>query len=234
MTINVEMITCERFDLKSSSIFVRLTALIGATVALGGCATAKVANVASAQVSNFRPSEVLVEVRPAMSSGDPNVALASKVSEKLQVALIKKLTKSRITAEAYAPGEALAGAATLRVTITRADPGNAVERFLIGFGFGQAKLQASAEFDVDKAVPAQSMTTFVISSHSGYKPGLVLPGSVAAATGDAIHLAIGGGIDVAMSIPGGMSRPVRATTNAIVGQLEKYYAQIGWHRPVRA
>jgi hypothetical protein len=173
----------------------------------------------------------LVDVRPALNAGDPNADLAADVSRKVQAALIKKLTKAGVTAEAYAPGRARAGAATLYVAITGAVPGNTAERILIGFGVGQAKLQASAELETDKATLGQSMTKFVISSDSGYKPGMIVPGGVAAATGNVIHLAIGGGIKIATSVHGGMSILVAETTTAIVGQLEKYYEQVGWTWP---
>jgi hypothetical protein len=198
---------------------------------LAGCASADVTGIASTNISTPRPGEILVDVRPALKTGDPNADLAADVSRKLQSALIKKLTKAGATAEANAPGVARAGAATLHVAITGAIAGNTAERILIGFGAGQAKLQASAELENGRAGPGQSMTNFVISGDSGYKPGMIVPGVVSAATGNVIHLAIGGGIKLATSVHGGMSVVVDETAAAIVGQLEKYYEEVGWSWP---
>jgi hypothetical protein len=198
---------------------------------LAGCATADVASIASINTSTPRPAEILVDVRPALNAGNPNAELAADVSAKLQSALTKRLTQAGITAEAYAPGMGRAGAATLHVAITGAVPGNTAERILIGFGVGQAKLQASAELETVKVPPGQSMTNFVVSSNSGYQPGMIMPAGVAAATGNVIHFAIGGGIKLATSSHGGMSAVVDETTRAITGQLEKYYQQVGWIWP---
>ena len=101
---------------------------------LAGCATADVASIASINTSTPRPAEILVDVRPAFNPSNPNAEAAADVSAKLQSALIKKLTKAGITAEACVPGMARAGAATLHVAITSAVPGNTAKRILIGFG----------------------------------------------------------------------------------------------------
>lgn len=211
-----------------------IVALGGCAAMLAGCATANVAGIASTNASTPRPAEILVDVRPALDAGDPDVGLAADISAKLQSALIKKLTKAGITAEAYAPGMVRAGAATLHVAITGAVPGNTAERILIGFGVGQAKLQATAELETDKTAPTQSMTKFIISSDSGYKPGMIVPAGVAAVTRNVIHLAIGGGIKLVTSVHEGMSVVVDETTTAIVGQLEKYYGQVGWNGPIHS
>jgi hypothetical protein len=206
-----------------------MTVTLGSCAAiLAGCASANVTSIASTNTSTPRPAEILVDVRPAFNPSNPSAELAADVSAKLQSALIKKLTKAGITAEAYAPGMARAGAATLHVAITGATPGNTAERILIGFGVGQAKLQASAELETVKVPPGQSMTNFVVFSNSGYQPGMIMPAGVAGATGNMIHFAIGGGIKLVTSSHGGMSAVVDETTTAITGQLEKYYEQVGW------
>lgn len=209
-----------------------IVTLGGCAIMLAGCATANVASIASTNTSTPRPAEILVDVRPALDAGDPSAGLAADIGTELQSALIKKLTKAGITAEAYAPGKAPAGAAMLHVAITGAVPGNTAERILIGFGVGQAKLQASAELETDKAAPAQSMTKFVISGDSGYKPGMIVPAGVFAVTRNVIPLAIGGGVKLATSVHEGMSVVVDEMTTAIVGQLEKYYGQVGWNKPI--
>jgi len=54
---------------------------------------------------------------------------------------------------------------------------------------------------------------------------------VASATRNPIHLAIGGAIDIAMNLRGGLARPTSSTATAIVAQLKQYYATAGWYRP---
>lgn len=206
---------------------VRRLVMIGAAAALlGGCATAKVGGVATEGEPGQRPAEILVDVHPAADVDAPHLAAASQASDQLEQALIQNLEKSGITAEAY-NGAAGKGAALLHVSITDADPGNAVERFVIGLGAGKAKLQVNAELQLGK----EATTKFATSSDSGHKLGLIVPGGVAAATGQAIHLAIGGGIDVATSVHGGMERPLHATSTAIVQQIHKCYEQAGWYWP---
>ena len=56
-------------------------------------------------------------------------------------------------------------------------------------------------------------------SDSGFKPGLLLPGGIALATGNAAHLAIAGGLDVAFNVRGGLQQPVKHTSSAIVPTL---------------
>jgi hypothetical protein len=211
----------------------RVLVVGAAVVVLGGCATAQVADVTASSVPQHQPTEILVDAQPALGSDDPHVAAATEVSNALQRELIQKLTKSGITADAYRPGAVPAGAAVLHISITDADPGNALERFVIGFGAGRAKLAVTAELRAD-GPSAGSMTRFVTMSDSGHKLGLIVPGGVAAATGKVIHLAIGGGIDVITSINGGLAKPVRATTNVIARELQKYYDRSGWTWPVRA
>jgi hypothetical protein len=209
-----------------------MTVTLGSCAAiLTGCASANVTSIASTNTSTPRPAKILVDVRQAFNPSNPSAVPAADVSAKLQSALIKKLTKAGITAEAYAPGVARADAATLHVAITGAVPGNTAVRILIGFGVGQAKLQASAELETVKVPPGQSMTNFVVFSNSGYQPGMIMPAGVAGATGNMIHFAIGGGIKLVTSSHGGMSAVVDETTTAITGQLEKYYEQVGWIWP---
>lgn len=210
-----------------------MTVTVGSCAAiLAGCASANVAGICFDQHLKSA-SEILVDVRPALHADDPSADLAADVSRMLQSELIKKLTKDGATAEAYAPGVARAGATTLHVAITGAVAGNTAERIFIGFGVGQAKLQTSAELENGNARPGQSMTNFVISGDSGYKPGMIVPGVVSVATGNVIHLAIGGGIKRVTSIHGGMSVVVDETTTAILGQLENYYEQVRWSWPRR-
>ena len=201
---------------------------------LSGCAGAKVTDVASATAGSVPPSEILVAAGAASTVQDSQAATASRVAANLQSELVKRLTKNGITAEPYMPGTTHPGADVLEVTVLDADPGNLAERFVVGFGLGKAKLQVKANLLNGETASSATEVAFNTSSDSGVKPGLILPGGIALATGNAIHLAIGGGIDVATNINGGLSRPTKSTVAAIIGQLKKYYASVGWQWPVES
>src|SRR5262249_18088242 len=104
-------------------------------------------------------------------------------------------------------------------------------RMVIGLGAGRAELQASAELWTPSAAGIGPLMTFNTSSNSGRGPGLIVPGGVALATGAAVHLAIGGGIDLAQNADGGLDRRLKGTARTIVDQVKKYYGSVGWYWP---
>lgn len=198
---------------------------------LAGCAGATVSNVAAVQPTGPSPSEILVAVDAAPMTDATQTHAAQQVASKLQSALVERLTGARVTAEPFEPGSQHRGAALLHVSVVQADPGSLVERFVVGFGLGHAELQAKTELESADGSGGTSLTAFNTSGDSGMKPGLILPGAVALATRNPIHLAIGGGIDIAMNLRGGLARPTSSTASAIVAQLKKYYASAGWYWP---
>lgn len=180
------------------------------------------------------PFEILVDVDVAPGLDAADAKVAQGVSGKLQSKLIERLADSRVTAEPFVTGTRHPDSVVLHVSITKADPGNPAERFVIGLGLGQATLQARADLESTDMPGAYSMTAFNTSGDSGYKPGLIVPGGVALATGKTVHLAIGAAADVASNVNGGLDKPTNATATAIVGQLKKYYAAVGWPWPADA
>lgn len=216
----------QRGILRGRGRVIRYVGLGGVLLALAGCAGAHVSDIAAAAQPGQPPSEILVSVAP--QPGDP--AVAQDVAVKLQSDLIHRLAQTHVAAEPLAPGAGEAGAAILHVSIVRADPGNPAERLIVGFGLGSAQLAAQVELENPGASGGASLA-FSTSSSSGFKPGLILPGGIALATGSALHFAIGGGIDLATNIRGGLDRPTAQTASAIVGQLKKYYASAGWRWP---
>ena len=137
---------------------------------LSGCAGAKIANVTSVDAGSPSPAEILVQV-DSTPDQDTNAATLTKITAALQSDLIEQLTKARVTAEPFVPGTSHPGAAVLHISIAEADPGSALERIIIGFGAGQAKLQAEVDFKTADTRAAQTMTAFDTSSNSGYQPG---------------------------------------------------------------
>lgn len=198
---------------------------------LAGCAGAKVSNVQSTIAVGKAPTELLVEVNVASNIGAGQQKDVSRIRSELESALVKRLVKSGVTAEPLAAGTHDPDAAVLHVSITDAESGNLAKRMIVGLGWGKARLQAQADLERVSASGGQPVTTFDTASDSGMKPGLLIPGGVAAATGNMIGLAIGGTINIARNIHGGMSKPIKSTSVAIVDQLKKCYQTAGWTWP---
>ncbi len=200
-------------------------------VALGACSTAETTDLASATATRTTPSEILVDVSPTRSSDNSDSRSARQVSEDLETALVKRLASAGVPAEPYVAGTYHRGSAVLSVSVAKADPGNAVRRFVIGFGSGKSDLQVVAELESTDDSHATSLAAFSTSSSSGRKPGLVVPGAVALGTGSLIGLGVGGGLDIVSNSRGAFHKPVNDTSNAIVSHLKQYYASTGWYWP---
>ena len=214
---------------------IRWVAGIGALLtALAGCASVRVADVVSSNAAGSPPAEILVEVRAATTLQGAQPTVAQQVAATMESDLVARLRKAGISSAPIAPEGHPQGAAILHVSVVEAEPGNALERVVIGFGVGRAKLDIKADLQSTEAAGAHPMTQFEASSHSGFKPGLILPGGVALATHDAVHLLIGGTIDIATNIHGGLQKPIKNTTTAVVDQLKKYYSSVGWQWPATA
>jgi hypothetical protein len=195
------------------------------------CTTARVAQTVTTKPVGGPPAEILVNVSATVPSDAKKTREIQAVSSTLQANILEKLVAARIAAAPLASGVLRPGAAVLQVTVTEASPGSRLERFVVGFGVGRAELEATANLRVAEPADALPLLEFNTSSDSGFKPGLLLPGGIALATGKVVHLAIAGGVDVALNVRGGLSQPLNRTTQAVVDQLEKYYESVGWYWP---
>jgi hypothetical protein len=202
---------------------------IAALALLAGCA-AQVSDVAQRQPGAARPVEILVAVN-ASPGRSADTTIARNIATVLQSELVRRLTKTKLTAAPFTPGEVPADADVLHVVITGANPGDRLRRIVIGFGAGRAELRATADFAPVGDASQAPLLTFSTASDSGYKPGLIVPGAVAAGSGNALGLAIGGGVDIVTNIQGGLAKPTEKTAAAIVTRLKKYYASVGWSWP---
>lgn len=199
---------------------------------LTGCAGARISNVQSTTAAvGVAPAEVLVEVDIASDIGAAQQKDASKVRSGLESGLVQHLVKNGFAAEPFVAGISHPGAAVLHVSITEADSGSLAKRMIIGWGWGKATLQAKADLERADDSLGQSVTAFDTTSDSGIKPGLLLPVGVALATGNTIGLAVGGTINIATNVRGGLSKPIKNTSVAMVDQLKKYYQSAGWAWP---
>lgn len=206
-------------------------ALAALLLCLAGCAGTQVSNVASIRAVGPPPRAILVDVETGPARNAAEAGAEQSAARQLQADLLHRLAKAGIAAQPAAPGAMRPGAMRLHVALTRVDPGSRAERLVIGFGAGRARLEARAELWPAGAVAAMPLTAFDTSSDTGIKPGLILPGGVALATGNALHMAIGGGIDLAFNVQGGLARTSAHTATAILGELRTYYRGAGWPWP---
>ena len=103
------------------------------------------------------------------------------------------------------------------------------ERLLIGFGAGRSALLTKASFDIaGQAGPAMS---FSATAKDGRKPGLIVPGAVAAATGELSRLAIGGGVSLLVGRRSGLDGGAKRSAALIVKQTRQLYRASGWPWP---
>ncbi len=199
---------------------------------LTGCTTARVAQTVTTRPIGGPPVEILVDVSASVPGDAKEAKTIQTVVSALQSNIVKELTAARIATAPLVPGAPHPGAAVLHVTVTEASPGSRLERFVVGFGVGRAELEATADLRVAAAAAdALPLVAFNTSSDSGFKPGLILPGAIALATGRVVHLAIAGGLDVALNVRGGLQRPLKRTSHAVVDELRKYYESVGWYWP---
>ncbi len=222
----------EREKRRPPSIMLRLVGASLLLSAVAGCAGARVTDVTSAKPAGRPPVEILVEVTAFPATDDAQAKIGPELADKLRSDLVERLTKAGVSAEPFVPGTTHPGAALLHVSITEAEPGSYMERFIIGFGLGRTDFRAKADLESADTAGAYSLTAFDTSSGSGrMMPGLILPGALALATRNLLPLAIGGGIRVATSFRGGLDGDARETAAAVVKQLKTYYASVGWPRP---
>lgn len=206
-------------------------------VALGACAGAEVVDVAQMKVVSPAPSRVLVDVdaSPMTPGATDDSRGADEAASALQSELIGQLSKAGIAAEAYtAHGVISAGTVLLRVSVVEAQEGSSTKRFLLGFGFGRAKLHATASLEQMEDAEVRSIISFNTAGDSGRMPGLVMAAGGAIAAASIVPLAVGTTVRAIRSAAapandfGGIVGP---TATAIVDRLKDYYAAVGWPWP---
>ena len=201
-----------------------LAVLLG-VVPLAGCAKTTVSSlaIASAPIRQSAPTSlaIVVTVAPELGADDNAVSAAHR----LQEALLASYRKAGLQVSIASPAAPVLSSAVVRVEIRRADPGSRLERMLIGFGAGRSALQTETRLEL--AGGSNVAMGFSTTTKSGRKPGLVLPGVVAAGTGKLIGLALGGGTGLLAEAGGGLDRSVKRAANTIVSKTRNFYRTAG-------
>jgi hypothetical protein len=194
---------------------------------LAGCAGTKIDNLAMTPTNAPTPRMLLVDVdvAPGME-GQP---LAREAAGKLQAKLLERYAREGVTVAAADGRSNRPTAAVLRVKIDRAEGGNKLKAFAIGFGAGSSSLRTSAVLEVPgtrgPALRFDSRTT------ANLRPGFILPGGIAAATGETAGLPISAGLGLFSVTRTGLGRDVDRSAKRIVAETKDHYVRVGWTWP---
>lgn len=201
-----------------------LPAVAGMTL-LAGCATTKVGDFAMSEARSAAPAAIVVAVELADGLwGDDD---AMRAAAGLHRDLEHRLAKEGITVHTGEPTHP--GAAVMRVRIDEADRGNAVKRFVVGFGSGNSRLRTTIALEV--AGERDPALRFTSRNASFPRPGLVMPVGIAGASGKTGTLPISAGLGLLSVTRSGLDADVRNTARRIVAETKEYYVRVGWRWP---
>jgi hypothetical protein len=121
----------------------------------------------------------------------------------------------------------------IRGYLVSVEDGNAVKRFVIGFGYGTSEMDTVVEGYVMTAQGLRSLGSGTVSSSGGKTPGIVVPAVMTIATGNPIGLIVVGGAKIYGEASGRNSADGRAkaTADEIAEQLKVRFQERGWISP---
>jgi hypothetical protein len=201
--------------------------LVGALLLLPACAGTAVHDLSMAPARSQQiPGAIGVRVTLAPDiRSDPD---AGRAAHRLLAELVKAYRKAGLPASVTTDGQPPRRSHG-KSPDRPGGPGNSAERLLIGFGAGRSALLTKASFDIaGQAGPAMS---FSATAKDGRKPGLIVPGAVAAATGELSRLAIGGGVGLLVGRRSGLDGGAKRSAALIVKQTRQFYRASGWPWP---
>lgn len=189
-------------------------ATLAPAILLAGCAGARITGFTAVGSTATAPETIVVDVAVPASSD----RTLRDVAAKLENRLVKDMRKRGLPAISTArPGSVPATRLDLRIVDYRR--GDEVARMLIGFGAGKSAMTVAATL----VTPGGSSFTLDARAHSGARPGLILPGGVAAATGEVMHLAIGGTIRIAAGLHDGGGGDIARISRVVSRRVAAYY-----------
>lgn len=204
---------------RASLLTVAATSLI-----LTGCATTKIDNLAMTPTNASTPSMLLVDVDVSPDAG--GTQQAHEAAGRLREKLLHYYRQAGLPVASAGTEGRRGSAAVLHVTVDHAKRGSKLKSFVIGFGAGSSQLRTSAVLDVPgtrgPALRFNSRTT------ANLRPGLMVPGGVAAATGETAGLPISAGLGLFSVSRTGLDRDVDRSAKRIVAETRAHYARVGW------
>jgi Domain of unknown function (DUF4410) len=125
------------------------------------------------------------------------------------------------------------GDGVIRGYLVSEEGGDAVKRFVIGFGYGSSELTTVVEGYVMTPQGLRSLGSGTIGSSGAKTPGIVVPAAMAIATGNPIGLIVSGGAKIYGEASGKNTLEARAkeTADEIAEQLKMRFQERGWITP---
>jgi len=124
----------------------------------------------------------------------------------------------------------MASFAAIFVSAVGGGAGNAVKRFVIGFGAGTSEMDTVVEGYVMTPQGLRRLGSGTLSSSGSKTPGVFVPAAVAVATGNPIGLIVVGGAKL-LAEGSGRNAPegrAKATADAIAKELKLRFQDRGW------
>lgn len=180
----------------------------------------------------FDPGDVAADqsgVGGGAGSEQQRRQLGERVVDSLAAKLVSKLQEEGIQAErASASTTVPLHAAMIEGRLDRIDEGDAVVRTTIGFGQGAARMVVHAEGFQQTASGRRKLGEGDLATSSGKKPGIVVPGAAAGATGQVAGLAVGGALAAKGEIGGAIQGEVDRAAGTIAEQVAARFREQGW------
>ncbi len=116
------------------------------------------------------------------------------------------------------------------VSVQGGGAGNAVKRFVIGFGAGTTEMDTVVEGYAVTPQGWRKLGSGTLSSSGNKTPGMVVPAAVAIATANPIGLIVVGGAKIYGEVSGrsGLEGRAKSTADEIAAQLKIRFQDRGW------
>jgi len=231
-------------------LFRNAVAWLFVLVVIAGCASTDVTNRQTYEGEKLaRPDRIIIhdftanpsEVPPNSAFAGHTTGAVTPTAEQLEVTrkLGAEVAKELVAKlrDAGLPAVQAAGQPAPRVDdivirgyFVSVDKGSAVERVIVGFGEGDAKLMTAVEGYQMTSRGLRLLGSGEVNSAGGKMPGVVLPLAVMAATANPIGLVVGGAVKAAGEIDGSatIEGSAKRTANEIAVQLKEAAEKQGW------
>lgn len=234
---------------KHRTLITVLLAVVGMSL---GCASANV-NVSKTPSEDIpRPNKILVYdfavtptdvtldrgISPKVARGSGSdaqtaeeIKVGNAVAEAISKALVKELEKAGIVAQRAADytGESTDGTAEIHGQFLSIDQGDRTKRAVVGFGLGGSEIRTRVEGYTWVGGKRLMTSEAYTSTKSSLKPGMLLSGGIAIATGGAaVPLGVGGAAAIGNEAFGVIKADARNTAKEIAKVIRQYYVRRGW------
>jgi hypothetical protein len=122
------------------------------------------------------------------------------------------------------------GDGVIRGYLVSVEGGQAVKRFVIGFGAGTSELDTVVEGYQMTPQGLRKLGSGTLTSSGGKTPGTIMPAAVAIASGSPVGLIVVGGAKIYGEVSGrsGLEGRAKATADEIADQLKIRFQDRGW------